>query len=258
MAPDGLATGYRRLEATANVGGALLPIYAPAQQDAMGEYTAKVGDAVWAGTGDGALQARDAKASKVLFSEGGFNISDPTLFPVRKNGVERGSFGKGFVGRDAQGNPVESVLYRGTDNKLYKIDQRTVEQFKKDPILKSKLDGYIPQFSPTEIKELSREAVPFNDSRIGRESKVAGLQSEAKVAQAESDAINNQGFFAKVKTGLKSMFGGGEEGAPRSSFFGNTNSPDKPEEAPTGGSAEAIVDSGNKFFRTPYSPKSLQ
>ena len=260
IAPEGLATGYRRIEATANINGALLPVYAPATQDALGEYTVRVGDAVWAGSGTGALQARDAKQSKNLFTEGGFNIADPMAFPVRKNGIEKGAFGKGFIGRDAQGNPKESVFYRGADSKLYKVDEATLEQFRQDPILKDKLNGYVTQFSPTEIQELSREAVPFTAGRTARESKIFGFQEEAKAFQAEADTIENQGFFSKVASGLKSMFSGdGEPAAPRSSFFGSKNTPNKPEEAPTGGSAEDIVESGNSFFRSkPVSYRSLQ
>ena len=262
MAPDGLASGYRRIEATANVGGALLPVYAPATQDALGEYTVRVGDAVWAGSGSGALQARDAKNSKALFAEGGFNIADSTSFPVRKSGIEKGSFGRGFIGRDREGNPVESVFYRGANNKLYKVDQSTLEQFKSDPILKGKLDGYVTQFSPTEAQELSREAVPFTADRTARESKIFGFQEEAKAFQAEADAYDAEAgsFFGRVKGTLKSMFGGGEEpSAPRSSFFGAKNEPNKPDEAPTGGSAEDIVESGNSFFRSkPVSYRSLQ
>ena len=252
LAPDGLVSGYRRLEATANVGGAMLPVYAPVQQDAMGEYTAKIGDAVWAGTGSGALQARDAKKSKNLFAEGGFDITDPMTFPVRQNTIEKGSFGKGFIGRDRDGNPVESVFYRGANSKLYKVDQSTLEQFKKDPILKSKLDGYVTQFSPTEIKELSRDAIPFTEDRTAFESKIAGFQQESAVFQQEADRIDSLGFFGKVKEGLKTMFGGGQNppaSTPAPSFFANKNVPNKPEEAPTGGSAENIIDSGNSFFR---------
>ena len=259
LAPDGLASGYRRLGATANVGGAMLPVYAPATQDAMGEYVARVGDAVWSGTGEGALQAKTASASKNLFSEGGFTISDPTLFPARSNTVGKGTFAKGFIGRDEQGNPVESVFYRGNDNKLYKVDKRTLEQFQKDPVLKGKLDGYVTQFSPSEIKELSREAVPFTDRRAAFESKVTSAVQEQAAFQAEASAEESKGFFARVKEGFQRVTGIGaqpEAEAPVSSFFNNKNAPNKPEEAPTGGSAEAIIDSGNSFFRTPY--KSLQ
>jgi hypothetical protein len=256
MAPDGLVNGYRRIEATANVGGALLPVYAPAQQDALGEYTVKIGDATWAGTGSGALQARDARTSKNLFAEGGFNISDPMTFPVRKNGIDKGAFGKGFIGRDKDGNPVESTFYRGADNKLYKVDQATIEQFKKDPILKSKLDGYVTQFSPTEIKELSREAVPFTGERLSFETKIAGLKEASRPANEEAERTSNLGFFGKVKEGLSGLFSGGgqpsepQPESPKASFFGNTNRPNQPEEAPTGGSAENIIDTGNRFFRS--------
>lgn len=255
IAPDGLVSGYRRLEATANVGGALLPVYAPAQQDALGEYTVKIGDATWAGTGSGALQAREAVNSKNLFAEGGFNISDPMAFPVRKNGIDKGSFGKGFIGRDGEGNPVESVFYRGADNKLYKVDPASIEQFKKDPILKSKLDGYVTQFSPTEMKELSREAVPFTEQRLSFENKIAGIQSEAAPANEEADRLGGLSFFGKIKEGLSSMFSGdgqqrqAPEERPKASFFGNTNRPNQPEEAPTGGSAGNIIDTGKQFFR---------
>lgn len=239
LAPEGLASGYRRLGSTADVGGARLPVYAPATQDANGEYIARVGDATWSGTGDGALQPKNATVSKNLFNEGGFNISDPTAFPLRSSNIDKGSFAKGFSGRDADGNPTESVFYRGNDNKLYKMDNGTLEQFKKDPVLKAKLNGYVTQFSPTEIKEFSREAVPFTERRATFESNVTSALSQSAAFKAEQTAQENRGFFSKVK-----------EGASRvASFFGNRNVPNKPEEAPTGGSAEAIVDNGAQFFR---------
>ena len=205
LAPEDISKGYRRLEATANIGGALLPVYAPTQQNDVGEYTARVGDATWTGTGQGALQKGDAEQSKNLFQEGGFSINNPSAFPVRKNQIDKGSFGKGFIGRDAEGNPVESIFYRGTDNKLYSVDQPTIDRFKQDPILSKKLDGYVTQFSPTEMKELSKLAVPFSEGTIGKESRVTSFQSQSDVAQAESDRLQNMGFFGRIKEGFNTF-----------------------------------------------------
>ena len=255
LAPEDLTKGYRRLEATVNIGGALMPVYAPTTQDSMGEYTAKVGDATWSGSGSGALQSKNAVKSKNLFAEGGFDISDQSMFPVRKTALDRGSFGRGFLGKDKDGNPVESVFYRGTDNKLYSVDQATVDNFKKDPILKRKLDGYVSQFSPSETKELSREALPITEERLGKERRVAGFQLQAEEASAEADRAEGAGFFSNLKEGFKSVVS--SIGNPlqktinvkQSSFFQNKNVPNKPDEFATGGTPENIVESGKQFFR---------
>ena len=251
LTPEDVSKGYRRLEATANIGGALMPVYAPAQQNELGEYTARVGDATWSGTGQGALQASKAQQSKNLFQEGGFTISDGSAYPVRKNAIEKGSFGRGFIGRDTEGNPVESIFYRGADNKLYSVDQETIERFRKDLILSKKLDGYVVQFSPTEIKELSREAVPFAEERIGRESKLANIQEQAAMAQAEADRFQNMGFFEQLKTGLKASAERGlaNREQRRESFFDNRNVPTPPTEPVIGGSVPDLIEQGKTIFR---------
>ena len=229
-----------------------MPVYAPAQQNAMGEYVARVGDATWSGTGDGALQAKDAKQSKNLFQEGGFSIADTGSFPVRSNNIDKGSFGRGFIGRDSDGNPVEAVLYRGTDDKLYSIDQATIERFKQDPVLSKKLDGYVTQFSPTEIRGLVKESTPFTEDRIGGESKVTSFQEKADASQAESDRLQNMGFFGKLKEGFNIMAERGKvaKETRKSSFFENKNTPTPPEEGAVGDSANKIVEQGKSFFRT--------
>lgn len=251
ISPEDITKGYRRLEATVNIGDALLPVYAPAQQDSLGEYIARVGDATWNGKGDGALQAKDAKNSKFLFAEGGFTIADSGAFPIRKSSIDAGSFGRGFVGRDAEGNPVESIFYRGSDNKLYSVDQTTIDRFKQDPVLKNKLDGYVTQFSPTEARGLVQEAVPFAEDRIGGESKVTRFQEELATSQAETSRLENMGFFERVAEGLRSS---AERGAEKSqvrkeSFFENKNVPDKPEEPIIRNSTPDIIEQGKSFFR---------
>lgn len=270
LAPDGLTTGYRRLEATTKLGGALLPVYAPAQKDAMGEYVARIGDATWVGSGDGALRGDKAVSSKSLFEEGNFNITDSSRYPVRKNTVDKGQFATALIGRDADGNPVDGIFYRGADNKLYSVDQATLDGFRADPVLKAKLEGYIPRFSPSEAQELARESVPFTPDRLGRESKITTLQTEADAAAAEAARWENMGFFEKVGEGFKSTFPGVAEaaqegarnavtdtivpGAPvvraATSFFADrTNRQNKPDAAPTGGTGNEVIEGGKSFFR---------
>lgn len=253
LAPDGMTAGFHRLEATTKVGGALLPVYAPAQQDSQGGYIAKIGDATWTGTGTGALQG-DGKTSNS--KEGEFSISDGSIFPVRKNAIDRGSFGKGFIGRDASGNPVETVFYRGADNKLYSVDQATVDQFKKDPLLAKKLDGYVPQFSPTEMQALSKEAVPLSGDRIAREGKIAGFQTQDAALRAEADRVQNRGFFSKLfnpRDETATTPAATPEATPTPtppSFFQKKNEPTPPAEPTVSGSANDLIDQGKGFFRS--------
>ena len=95
------------------------------------------------------------------------------------------------------------MFYRGNDNKLYSVDQTTLEKFKQDPVLNQKLDGYVARFSPTETKDLIKESVPFSDERISREGVLTGFQSEASSAQAEADRLQNLGFFGRIKEGSR-------------------------------------------------------
>lgn len=266
--PEGITAGYRRLDATTKLGGSNLPVYAPAQRDSTGQYVSRIGGNTWSGTGDGALSS-----DKGSWSEGSFNISDSTLYPVKTSKIDKGQFGIGLIGRDEQGNPVEGMFYRGVDDKLYSVDNQTLEGFRQDPILAAKLDGYIPRFSPTEMKDLSSQAVPFTTDRLGRESKIAGFQSEAAIAQAEADKWQNMGFFQKVNEGFKSLTGGLDVGGAvkeaaiqatpvaggvvnagraiekANSFFANrTNKPNTPDEAPASGGND-IIEKGKSFFR---------
>lgn len=267
MAPEGLTDGYRRLEATTRLGGSLLPVYAPAQRNADGEYVARVGDATWTGTGDGALRSNEAKNSKMLFGEGDFDIGDRNMFPVIKNNLNKGQFGVGLVGRDESGAPVDGIFYRGMDNKLYSVDQASLDAFKQDPVLAAKLGGYMPRFSPTEVRELAKESTPFTPDRVGFENKMIGFETEAEKARAEADRLENLGFFGKIGEGLKGMGVTREKadqvvgnaitdtitpGAPLikavGGFFANRNrqnQPDAPAPARTGND---VIDAGKEIF----------
>lgn len=250
LAPEGVATGYRRLEATTNIGGALLPVYAPVQQDETGEYVARVGDATWAGTGSGALRAGKATKAKNLFEEGSFDISDKNIFPSKTTSISNGSFAKGFAGRDNDGNPVEGVFYKGMDGKLYSVDSDTVSRFQQDPILSKKLNGYVAQFSPSEVKEFSKEATPLNENLISKESRVTRAQDAYEESKIEADKYENMGFFSKLKEGFNTMAEKGSQTRQQnSSFFGNTNTPNKPDETSISSSPSDIVETGKDFFR---------
>lgn len=251
IAPEGLASGYKRIDASAKIGGALLPVYAPVQQNAIGEYTAKIGDATWTGSGTGALRSDNEGNSKFLFKEGEFNISDKNAFPVKQSSVDKGSFGKGFIGRDESGNPVEAIFYRGMDGKLYSVDQATVERFKNDPVLSQKLNGYVAQFSPTDVRSIAKEAIPLPEDRITSESRFSTIQNEYEKAKAESDRYENMGFFGKLKEGFSILAEQGRQRqeAQRSTFFENKNAPNKPDEPRIGESMPDLVETGKEYFR---------
>lgn len=264
LAPEGMTTGYRRLDATTTVGDAALPVYAPAVKDATGAYTAKVGQATWTGSGEGALAPgkADHDLAKSLFAPGQFSIGDASNFPLRKNSVAKGGFGKGLIGKDADGNPVESVFYRGMDNKLYSVDETMLEEFKKDPMLAKKLDGYVTQFSPSEARDLSKEATPFSANRKGgaaREAQVAGYIAEADRTSAEGDRAMNRGFFGKIQDAVegttlpereKMLAERDQKRAERNAIRANvTNRPTKPAAPVESKSPNDTVNKGKGFFR---------
>lgn len=249
LVPDSLVSGYRRLSATAKVGGALLPVYVPASQNAAGEYTANVGGATWSGTSTGVLEPGDASKlsaapARALSAEGGFNISDAGVFPLKNTAIEKGSFGKGFTGRDANGNAVESMFYRGADNKLYTVDQAMLNQFRQDPLLSQKLDGYIPQFSPTEMQGLNKEAIPFQQDKIGGE----------RLSFAEQGGSTLPSGGAVISAGTpQPPFDMPKDYKAPASFFEAKNALNKPDVQPisskTQTSTPDVIEQGKGFFR---------
>lgn len=256
--PDKLTSGYRRLETSATIGNSKLPVYAPAQQQGDGSYVSRVGSSIYSGSGSGSLSGEKNSAE-----DGTFSIKDTTAFPLASTNIQKGSFVRGYSGKDTEGNPVESIFYKGQDDKLYAVDQSTIDQFKQDPLLANKLSGYVQQLSPTEISDLKGTAKPFTPDRLGYESKITDLTQQAATAQAESDRLNPDGFFAKAKVmggqvidelkakggSLLSQAQPSSEVAPRQSFFNRKNEPNKPDTAPTGSNAASIIEGGKGFFR---------
>lgn len=264
--PAGLTDGYKRLDATSKVGESVLPVYAPAQKTSDGSYVARVGTNTWSGSDSGALAGEKNAAN---FTDGKFSIKDTNAFPLATTNIDKGSFVKGYSGKDAEGNPVETIYYKGQDNKLYSVDQNTIDTFKKDPLLANKLSGYVQQLSPSEINDLKGTAQPFTPDRIGYESKITSMNQQTAAAQAEADRLNPTGFFDKAKLiggeimdSLKTKNGGrnllsapatdggtpAPDTTPTNSFFNRKNAPNKPDSAPTGANAQSIIDSGKAIF----------
>lgn len=280
-APEGLDSGFKRLESTTRVGGSLLPVYAPAQKNSNGEYVSKVGAYTWTGTGDGILSSTEQNGSTgivpSLLNEGGFSIADRNKFQSKPSSLEKGSFGTGIIGVDEQGNAIEATFFRGHDGKMYNIDSVTREKFMADPVLNQKLNGYMPRFSPEEVKNFSREALPLQDDKISTESRLFGALDSAAQAKAESDRMENMGFFQKVGVGLNVLnekLGGtaADMAAPQpassdmsvqdpnmfstqtkdTTFFAAKNTPNKPDTQSVQNSAPDLIDKGKSFFRNVY------
>lgn len=249
MAPEDITKGMRRVEANSPIGTGKVPVYLPATQDEFGQWTAQIGSNKFTGSGTGALQG-----DKVDFEKDGFNISDNTKYPVRTTSVNPGEFGRIPLGnRDESGKPVDSIIYRGFDNKLYSLDNPDVyAAVKGDQFLGKKLDGYVTRLSPLEAQEIRTQVQPLSTDVVARSSKILNLQNEASKARAEYDAINNQNVFQKVGMGLgiqaekvKEKVGG---------FFSNrVNQPSAPERDSQSSGGQSIgskvVEAGKGFFR---------
>lgn len=266
--PEGVGEGFRRLESTTNINGGMLPVYAPTNTTDVGDYVARIGSTVYSGSKDGALGKQSDGGNPDFFTPGGFSLADAGKFSVKVPTIEKGSFGQGYVGRDASGNPVKGTYYRGADGKLYQLDEATLEGFKQDPILSSRLNGYIPQFSPTEMKNFMKEAQQMPADRLPRESRMLQFQDEAAAATAEAERWQNMGFFDKLGEGFKGIMGGrsfeevgnqaGKQalmsaipGAAATSFFmDRVNRQNKPDQAATSSSTPDIIEQGKSFFRS--------
>ncbi len=261
MLPSDMVKGYKRLEATSKLGNGLLPVYAPAVQTADGEYVSRIGDATWSGaSSDGALSKnKSGSGSSYLFKEGEFSISDSSKFSLNTTVVPNGSFVEGATGKDENGNIVNSIFYRGVDGTLYNVGYDAYEKLKNDPILGSKVGGYIEKVSPTDASTLLKEAVALPDDKIGFESNVSKLQQEADVSKAEADRLSNMGFFEKVVEGSKPTMKKAYESFEQSAknvgsqlsqgFFEAKNRQNVPDESKTGTEPTNIIETGKEFFK---------
>jgi hypothetical protein len=252
MVPDGMTTGFRRLTATTNLNGALVPVYAPATKDAYGEYRARIGNAEFTGDDKAALMPSNPGdiTDKNLITDGMFSIANRDVYRLSNTSLNPGSFGEGYVGLDAEGKPVTAVLYKGMDGKLYKLDEQTAAQMQQDPMMKTKLEGYRTRFSPTEMKELYNTAEPITPEKIGGDVQVLTQQ------QAEMNKPPEETFFQKAARGFTPE----ERAQNRQAAIGAIkNVPDKVMEGAekavvhTGDAAiwagKKIIQGGKAFFR---------
>lgn len=250
LAPDELTKGMKRTDAKATLGDSKVPVYLPATQDDFGDYHAQIGQNTFTGGGTGALSGDKL----VDFTKDNFNIGDATKFPVKSTMLNPGEFGRIPLGaHDESGKPTDSIVYRGFDNKVYTLDNPDVlATVQADQFLGKKLNGYLTRLSPTEASAIKTEAQPLDPGVVARSSKILNLQDQAAKARAEYDAINNQGFFQKVGTGL--AIEGEKVKKAVSGFFSNrVNEPvAAPRESQSSGGQSIgakVVEAGKGFFR---------
>ena len=280
-APEGIGKGFKRIDSTAGIFGATIPVFAPSITDAEGKYFAKIGNYKWTDMGDATLTS-DAQNSATgivpkILNSGGFDISDRNLFPSAKRDIKRGEFGTGFVGLDKEGNEITATFFKGHDGKIYSVDESTREKFMKDPILSKKLSGYIPSFGGDEVKNFAVQSTQMSDDRISTESRLFNSLESAAAYRAESDRMQNRGFFQEFGDGLTTLnqkYGGAAEdmAAPQpaptdinaqdpnmfstqtkdTTFFAAKNTPNKPDAQSVQNSAPDLIDKGKSFFRNVY------
>lgn len=268
-APDGVVSGFKRLGTTANVRGALLPVYAPAQKDANGKYVSKVGETTWSGSDSKALAANETGRFESFVSDGGFTLSDKNSFPIKEKTLSADSFGTGIIGRDVDGMPVHGLVYKSRDNNVYQIDDETRKKMEADPVMGSKLNGYIPRFSPEEFKQVIKTAKPFDDEIFAKESAIATMRNQT--ARMASDLAKDDGRMSifkdaagyigsKLRAGAQALDSSFQQSIATPSVVQRNpetrrvervrNTPNKPDEASgVGNSGADIVDSGSGFFR---------
>jgi hypothetical protein len=260
LAPDDLAKGMRRVNTSARVGSAELPLYLPAVRDEYGNYVAKMGDTIWNGVGEGALQKGSGSIETNNFNE---VFKNGITVPKASTGLRKGEFGRiPLGGRDESGRPIETIVYKGMDDKIYTVtDPDTLASIQADPFLGRKLGDYVTRLSPIEAEEVRTTAQPFSLELVGKESratKIQVLQSEAAKAEEDYKKITGSFSYKAANTILPvtDAIGGAVKGAfgKVASFFGRKNSDVQPEQAPAarGGQYNSpdVVEQGASIFRS--------
>lgn len=248
-APEDITKGMRRVEANAPLGTGKVPVYLPAQQDESGYWVAQIGSNKFSGSGTGALMG-----DKTDFEKDNFNINDNTRYPVKTTTLNPGDFGRIPLGaRDESGKPIDSIIYKGFDNKLYNLDNPDVyAAVKGDQFLGKKLDGYVTRLSPLEAQDVRTQVQPLSTDVVARSSKIMNLQSEAATARAEADRLENRGFFEKVGSGLAEEAGQVKK-AVTGFFSSRVNKPagQERDNQSSGGQSvgEKVINAGKGFFK---------
>lgn len=253
-APADLTDGTHRLENTIGIGNSKIPVYLPVNKNADGSYEARLNGNVWTGTGDTPL-AHDSGSD---FTDGTFSLADQTKFPVKSFDLQPGQFGRTLSGIDTSGSSVYTYYYKGNDNKVYSINQDSINQFKTDPIMGKKLNDFVPTLGQEDVSNFG--SVQPLDSNVIKADRTAVLNDQLKTNAATSDAANAK--VQQMNTGIVGAaadVGGvinkaaGAVGGFFSGLLGRKNqpSPPQPSAVSVGGtySPPDVVASGASFFR---------
>lgn len=255
-APSDLTDGTKRLENSLTIGNSKIPVYLPATKNVDGEYESRLYGDVWKGTGDAPL----SKDSGDNFKDGSFNLSDQTKFPVKSFDLQPGQFGRQLSGVDASGNGTYTYYYRGNDNGVYSIDNNSIDKFKVDPIMATKLNSFVPTLGEEDVQNFG--TVKPLGSDVMRADKSAILAQQAKDAVAASQtAADEYSKLSSSPIGVAAKVQDVAVGAVKATtgFFSkllerkNRQSPPATAQVSTGGqySAPDVVNSGQSFFRSP-------
>ena len=212
-----LPTGYQRTNESVTINGAYIPVAIPTIVDKKGKTYGSLGGQVY--------KASDTKTPLRYRAEkpGTFNLSDTIIYPKKKSGIANGTYVRGTLGYDDEGNPIIGILKKADDGKLYSIDNGTFEQLKSSPTESQKLGGYVETLNAREFSDLYNKAEPF------------------KFEPLTAPLLYNK---PEMPIALSNV------SAAPTTFFEGKNIPIPPKEPVIGASVPDIIEQGKSYFRT--------
>lgn len=268
-APTEITNGMKRVENAGTVGNSKLPVYLPTVKNADGDVVAKFGNNTWTGSSEDPTLSPDKTSPNFGDAATPFSLDlrdsedSPYAFNIKKNDIPPLGFGQAATGRSVNGIPEIATYFRGADNKVYQLDQPTLQKFQQDPIMREKLGSYITTLSPDEVKGLGTVS-PIADDQgndIYRTSRTAVLRENVAASQQEQAKLaGQQAFFDTLLAPQDAVVGAvkragafvGEVAGKVGSFFGvkNRQSTPDPAKESVGGYTDprAVLEKGRSFF----------
>lgn len=250
--PFGLSdSDFKRIEASTELGGGLLPVYGSFGQNQFGEQVVNINGNKWVGTGSAPLQfeGRESINPDLNAEDGGFSMSN---IQFKSPGIRPNKFFKGFVGFDENNNPKEQFFYADSQGSVYSVSDENLNSLKNDPIqapLIKNATRVDNEFAQNVVR--SNVVKPFDSAPTPPVTPT--------VTSPKTPAQESGGFFSKAKNFIGGLFKrpegeSVESGTAQStpSFFQARNTPDQPETPQEfGGALPAgdVINQGQSFFR---------
>lgn len=251
--PFGMSpSDFKRLEASTNLGGGFLPVFANASTNEYGESVVNIGGNKWIGTGSTPLQfdGRESLNPELQSEDGNFSLSNLSL---KSPAIKANKFFKGYVGYDEDNNPKEQYFYADSQGTVYSVSDQDLMSLKSDPT-QAPLIKNATRVNADFAQNITQSSVlkPYSAAPA---RPVAPMGTPTETSQPES-----QGFFSRAANFIGGLFKR-PEGEPVPSgtanstpaFFQNrTNRPDVPQTPQeVGGAAQPldIINQGQSFFR---------